>query len=149
MRALRLLTRSTPLAVDLDSSREGIGDTRTVTRQDDVAHFLATGEHHDPTFSSWPGQNVLESCRLGGRTLREALVREVARRAQGVAVPEIPIGDPLASVTPRLEAMVTGLVPRKVRERTVAHLLGSVTFLLPTTIESALTDVPFLHTVRR
>jgi len=109
----------------------------------EIARFLATGEHDD---AAWPGSNFVERAVNAKKGLLEALLAEVRRRAKKTEPPLLPAADPLDAVRPRLRAMVEGLLPRAAHERALELLVGSVTFVLPSTIERVLRGEPFLGT---
>jgi len=110
-----------------------------------VKRYLRTGDH-DLTFAGWPG-DLLARCKSGRRALADALVAEVARRAQRRDTRGIPKGlelKPFARA--KVDPMVTGLFPAKERDVILDLLADSLVFLTRNNIEQVLHETRWPHT---
>ncbi|MBI4864364.1 MAG: hypothetical protein HY815_29510 [Candidatus Riflebacteria bacterium] len=113
--------------------------TLTPGQKQEIDRYLRSGEHHDPLFSAWPGQNVLECAINGGKALRNTLVEEVKARLARVNVPDIQLPPDLAAFTrSRVGPMVRGLFPSKEQEVVLGALDSSIVFVTPANYEQAI-----------
>lgn len=106
------------------------------TIDDEIERYLRTGDS-DPHHTAWPG-GFMERANRAHDDLREALVREVHRLAQGGDHPPLPAGDPIAFARTKVEPMVRGLFQRVEQELVLALLEKSVVLLTRDNIEPVL-----------
>jgi hypothetical protein len=115
--------------------------TATVSIKEEIERYLRTGDS-DPLHTAWPG-GFTERAQRAHDDLRNALVREVHRLAQGRSHPTSPAIDPILFTRNKVEPMVCGLVPRAEQDAVLAMLAKSVVFVTPETIEPLLRELPF------
>jgi hypothetical protein len=102
----------------------------------EIERFLRTGQT-DPLYAAWSGE-FLERARRAHAELRGALVREVRRRTEGLALLPMPQTDSAAVVRGKVEPMVRGLFPRGEQDAVLATLEKSVVVVTGANIESLL-----------
>ncbi|WP_437591347.1 hypothetical protein [Sorangium sp. So ce1000] len=103
---------------------------------DEIERYLHTGET-DPHHAAWPG-GFMERAKRAHEDLRGALVREVRRRAEGLAHESLPHADTVAITRGKVEPMVRGLFPRVEQDAVLATLEKSVVFVTSANIEPLL-----------
>ncbi|WP_437992685.1 hypothetical protein [Sorangium sp. So ce145] len=105
---------------------------------DELERYLRTGET-DPHHAAWPG-GFMERANRAHEELRGALVREVRRRAEGLAHQSLPHADAVAITRGKVEPMVRGLFPRVEQDAVLATLEKSVVFVTSANIEPLLLE---------
>jgi hypothetical protein len=105
---------------------------------DEVERYLRTGET-DPHHAAWPGA-FMERANRAHEEPRGALVREVRRRAEGLAHQSLPHADTVAITRGKAEPMVRGLFPRVEQDAVLATLETSVVFVTSANIEPLLLE---------
>jgi hypothetical protein len=93
----------------------------------EIARYLRTGRT-DPYHAAWPG-GFLEAAQRANQDLRNALVLEVKRLAEGHAHQPLPDGDMVAFTRRKVEPMVRGLFPRA--EQEALHDPGDASKMVP------------------
>jgi hypothetical protein len=84
--------------------------------------------------------------RQAHEDLRGALVTEIDRRSQGVAVPDVPTPQETIALTRRkTEPMIRGLFPRAEQDAMLALVERSVVFLTPANIGAVLREESWDH----
>ncbi|MCP3169947.1 hypothetical protein [Myxococcus qinghaiensis] len=112
---------------------------------DEVERFLRTGDY-DAHNGAWPG-DILERERRAHDELRQALVAEVQRRAEGLSLSEQLQDLDVVSLTRRkVEPMVRGLFPASEQGAVLSLLEKSVVFLTPANIAQVLLESSWLST---
>jgi hypothetical protein len=106
---------------------------------DEVERYLRTGDT-DPHHAAWPGNGFMERANRAHDDLRGALVREVRRLAEGLALEPLPRADTVALTRDKVEPMVRGLFPRVEKDQVLATLQKSVVFLTSVNIEPLLLE---------
>ena len=111
-----------------------------------VSRYLETGDTETADTFLWPGNNFIDKETNAHTALRQALIDEVQRRAQGAVLPEIPPQRELVQMTRcRVEPMVRGLFPKAEQDTILKLLEGSVVFLTTANINRVLEDESFHH----
>jgi hypothetical protein len=113
-------------------------------QREQIKRFVATGSS-DVLPQGWPG-DILAACRNAKQAMRDALIAEVHRRADGFPTPKVPISD-LAEFTRRkLEPMVNGLFPESERASVLNMLVDSIRFATPENIDELLMRISWPST---
>ena len=111
-----------------------------------VRRYVASGDYEAHSLD-WPGDNYVERETNHRAALRDGLLAEVRRCADGARPPALPEGIDLVAFTrSRVVPMVKGLFPAKERDVVLALLERSVVFLTPANIEQVLADERYLGT---
>ncbi|HZI04604.1 MAG TPA: hypothetical protein VEZ71_11300, partial [Archangium sp.] len=100
---------------------------------EEVERYLRTG-HTDPHLAAWP-RGFLQCARRAHDDLRNALVREVRRLADGRTPRALPDADTVALTRRKVEPMVRGLFPRVEQDAVLAMLEKSVVFVTGDNVE--------------
>lgn len=125
--------------------RSPSGDARAPNVQDEIERYLRTGRS-DPRFAAWPG-DLVACARRGTADLKDALISEVRRRADGRNPPPAPGEVDLSTFSrARLGPLVRGLFPRTEHEPVLTVLSQSIVFLTAENIWGILRDARWLHT---
>lgn len=115
--------------------------TTTPTVADEIERYLRTGDT-DPYHAAWSAPSFLQRAQLAGADLKNALVAEVSRQANGWDPPPalLAIEDLVAFTRSKVEPMVRGLFPRAEQDAVLALVEKSVVFLTPSNIEEVLRE---------
>jgi hypothetical protein len=116
----------------------------TRSRKQQIKHYLTTGKTDDLAIG-WSG-DWITSERNRNREMKEALVAEVRRRAEGLLAPKVPISDFHSFTRGKVAPMVNGLFPETERAKVLDMLEKSVVFLTADSIEDILLHSSWLHT---
>jgi len=109
----------------------------------EINRYLRSGGT-DVYHSAWPSHSFMERALQARSDLRGALVDEVLRRSEGVALPDVPSPDEITALTRRrTEPMVRGLFPRAEQDIVLALVERSVVFLTPANVAEALIEESF------
>jgi hypothetical protein len=101
---------------------------------------LENGTTPDPIFPNWPGNDLVSRARGAERALRNALILELAGRAETRVPPSLPHEfDHQRFSRSKLTPMVHGLFPATEREAILELLKNSIVFLTPENIERVIT----------
>jgi hypothetical protein len=85
------------------------------SQQQQIKHYLATGEQ-DALPVGWPG-DWIAAATLANNAMRDALIEEVKRRADGLSVPTVPVMELTTFTRGKVAPMVNGLFPRRSAQR--------------------------------
>jgi hypothetical protein len=108
-----------------------------------VRRYVESGDY-DSYSHEWPGTNYIEKETNHHAALRDGLLAEVRRRADGARPPSLPEGlDLVAFTRSRVGPMVEGLFPAKEHGVVLGLLERSVVFLTSDNVEQVLTDEDF------
>jgi len=111
---------------------------------EEVERYVRTGET-DPHHAAWPGSGFMERANRAHDELRGALVREVRRRAEGLAHEPLPQADTVALTRDKVEPMVRGLFPRGEQGAVLSTIERSVVFVTSANIEPLLIEHGYDH----
>jgi hypothetical protein len=106
---------------------------------EEVERYVRTGET-DPHHAAWPGSGFMERANRAHDELRGALVREVRRRAEGLAHEPLPQADTVALTRDKVEPMVRGLFPRAEQGAVLSTIEQSVVFVTGANVEPLLIE---------
>ncbi len=107
----------------------------------EIERYLRTGAT-DLLCTAWPG-TFMERAKRAHGDLRDALVHEVRRLAEGLTHEPLPEADTAALTRRKVEPMVRGLFPRAEQDVVLATLENSVVFLTSANIEPLLLQKSF------
>jgi hypothetical protein len=108
-----------------------------------VRRYVASGDY-EANSRDWPGAHYVEKETNHHAALRDAMIAEVRRRADGAKPPALPDGlDLVAFTRSRVAPMVKGFFPAKEHEVVLGLLERAVVFLTADNIEQVLTDEGF------
>jgi hypothetical protein len=116
----------------------------TRTQKQQIKHYLTTGKS-EALAIGWAGDWMTRETTRN-REMKESLVAEVKRRAEGLLAPEIPTLDFHSFTRGKVAPMVDGLFSEQERANVLNMLERSVVFLTADTIEDILLRTTWLHT---
>jgi len=117
-----------------------------MTPAQEIRRFLASGDH-DQLYMAWPGNDLLAKAQKGERAIKQALVAEIRRRAQGKHHPSLPPGfNPSEFSLAKVGPMVRGIFP--VREQLMVFALfeKALVFVTHDNVELVLARLNWLST---
>jgi hypothetical protein len=113
-------------------------------QREQIKRFVTTGSS-DVLPRGWTG-DILAACRNADQAMRDALIAEVHRRADGFPTPKLRILDLSEFTHRKLEPMVNGLFPDSERAIVLNMLVDSIRFVTPDNIDELLMRISWPST---